>query len=262
MAAVGCMAIMTIPAVFIYSTLGFANLPFSAYMVLGTLWSTWGLLDQDAGGLGLGCLLLGFAAWTRPEGAGFAALLLVALLACHRLLLRRNVPHLAALLPLPLIAGVWLAFGYPYIRGDEVGELLGEFVRRLGRGEVLLAPALEVLRFYWAVLWRWHTWGVLAVWLPPLVGLGIRRLKAGVRALAWMSGLAGLLAAAVPFGMFLVAAYSQGYGEGFLDVSFDRALFPGAVLLIWTAVLIAAAPMEEGAGPAGLTRPAEESAGV
>jgi hypothetical protein len=246
LALAGSVAIATIPAIFIYSTLGFANLPFTAYLALGTLWSVQGLVNRDSRGLSLGCLMLGFAAWTRPEGAGFGLLILIALVACNWILNHETISHAAALLPYPVIAGLWLAFGFRHMRGDEIGALIERFFGSIRQGDILLAPVLEILRYYWGILWRWHTWGVLAAWLPALVGLGIGRLDAERKAVAWMTGAAGFVAAMIPFGMFTIAAYSPGYGELFLDVSFDRALFPAAILLIWTGVLTAAPSAESG----------------
>jgi len=45
-----------------------------------------------------------------------------------------------------------------------------------------------------------------------------------------------LLLTGIPLAMFYAASYSSADFGQFLDVSFDRAMFPACILAVWTAV--------------------------
>ncbi len=67
-AAMGALLLASLPIVFEHGTIGYANLPFTTYLVLGLLHVLEGISGGDARGQIIGGLLLGLATWTRPEG--------------------------------------------------------------------------------------------------------------------------------------------------------------------------------------------------
>ena len=63
--------------------------------------------------------------------------------------------------------------------------------------------------------------------------------------MGYLVGLAGLVALLFPLGMFYIAGYTPGYDVGFLEDSFDRAMFPAVALLFWSGVTLALAKSDD-----------------
>ena len=57
--------------------------------------------------------------------------------------------------------------------------------------------------------------------------------------MAVLVGIAGFVTLVIPMAMFYIAGYSPGYSVGFLGDSFDRAMLPGAITVLWSAVALA-----------------------
>jgi hypothetical protein len=236
-ASLAGLVIVTMPVVFYYATLDFANLPFTSYIVLGVLWLFKGLLEGRTGDLLLGSSLLGFASWTRPEGSGFALLMLFSLSAAAWLVHRKILIRPSTVLPYLVPTSLWLAFGTRYMAGDEIGRLIRGFGSQLIAGDVRLTPLLETLRYAGDRMLSARDWRLVTVLIVSLLAIGLAgRGRQGYRNVL-VAGTAALAAALIPILMFFVALHSgESYGKVFLEVSFDRALFPGIVLLFWTAV--------------------------
>jgi hypothetical protein len=71
-AALGSLLLGTVPIVFFHSVEGFANLHFTFYLTAGILWGVQGVHSGSASEQWLAGLLLGLAAWTRPEGVVYS----------------------------------------------------------------------------------------------------------------------------------------------------------------------------------------------
>ena len=107
------------------------------------------------------------------------------------------------------------------------------------RSDSALAPDV-----YWPIgagFPAWRVWGLMAVAIPVLIGFGVVRVRPRENAMGYLVGLAGLVALLFPLGMFYIAGYTPGYGLGFLEDSFDRAMFPAVALLFWAGVTLALA---------------------
>ena len=57
--------------------------------------------------------------------------------------------------------------------------------------------------------------------------------------MALIVGIAGFVSLVIAMAMFYIAGYSPGYSEGFLGDSFDRAMLPGAIAVLWSADALA-----------------------
>ena len=238
-AAWAALGLATIPSLFLHATIGFVNLPFTAYLVLGTLFLARGLVDDEQASSAIGSLLLGFAAWTRPEGAAFGLLILMALIAGSWLLRKRWTAKVMTVAPFVVIAGSWLAFGNRYIADDEIGQLMRAFLPAIMAGNIRAEPLVNVLTHVGDQIPAWRIWGFMLVAIPAFIGFGIARARPRNNALGYLVGMAGLVSLLFPILMFYVAGYTPGYGISWLQDSFDRAMFPAVVLLFWAGVALA-----------------------
>ena len=249
--AAGGLAMASIPIVFFHSTTGYANLPFTTYLVLGALSLTSGLQAGRVGEIAIGSILLGLAAWTRPEGGAFAALGILCVCAANVRLLRRTRVLASILVPFTLLAGMWAAFGAGYQAADEMGETLRAFLRGFPEAAISAEAAKVLLGYASSSFAAFGTWGFIVLLVVGLgaISLATRKegrhpvlLSAAIAALAWLLAAAAMLYAAWPSHPdFLL----------FLAVSFDRAMFPGALLMLW--VVVAASGMAEGMGPVAVS---------
>lgn len=230
--------VATTPGVFFYATTGFANLPFTTYIVLGALEAARGLISSRRGLFLTGTLLLALGAWTRPEGLAFAVALLAALfLALHLSGKRHAIRPWPALL-FGLIPATFLIFSFRSISGDEIGRTADAFASALGRGEWNFTALPTILRFALHNTFSTGRWGLFY----PLATLAL--LAAAVRARYRPEGQAVALAAltltAIAFTlvMFYIASFDKPNLYTFLSVSFDRAFLPATMLLAALAAFV------------------------
>lgn len=232
---VACLCVLCLiatPVLFLHSTIAFANLPFATYIVLGGVHLIEGVPSRSIRQLVMGNLLLGFAAWTRPEGVGFGALLILILIAVALVSRRFWLGVVIATAPYLVISTSWLGFGYSYIRSDEVGQTLGGLFGALSSGSINTASVSVLMRYAAEHFADVHTWGLTvaaALFLASLALATIRRRGSFESAASLVSGL---LLIGLPLFMFYAASYTKSDFIGFLDASFQRAFFPGITLLL------------------------------
>lgn len=231
----GTLLILTTPAIFFYGTSGFANIPFTSYLVLGTLWSFEGLEQDNPRVLLLGGLLLALAGWTRPEGLPYAFVLAAALLAARWVTRQPLHFHVSWLLPLLVITGSWLIFATHFIAGDQAGGALKGLSQQVMNGQINLNPLKTLVifiagRLFSGVDWRYLMPLVLFFLLAALV-------RQGFRPGPLIPMLLIVTLASFGFVIAIFFILSEPDFVTFLEVSFDRAFFPTVVLLIVTGLM-------------------------
>lgn len=239
LASVGILAVLTIPIFFLHSTIGWANLPAAVYLVLGSLWLTNGLLINHRHQQALGGILLGFGSWTRPEGIGYALLILLAAVA-YCLASRRSpkwVPW--ALAPLALIYAPYFIFS----AGDQTTGNLGSAVRlaviNLSEGQWHWNELRVLLQTTAVHLAAPARWGFSALAAGLLVAAGfMRTLRRRDPPTVMILATAATILLATLFILY-VRSFRGGEEDfiRFLDRSLDRHLLPGIVLLVISSVL-------------------------
>jgi hypothetical protein len=246
--AAGGLVVASVPIVFFHSTSGYANLPYATYVVLGALSLASGLQAGGIGEVAAGSILLGLAAWTRPEGGAFAALgILSVCLASIRLLNKRALASL--LLPFSVLAGLWVAFGAGYQASDEVGATLGAFLGGLPETAISAESAVALVGYASRTFTSFGTWGFFVLIVAGLGVVHIAARKAGrapvlrgaaAAGLAWFLGAGAMLYAAGPG--------RPDYRE-FLADAFNRAMLPGALLMLWFVVAASGLAVARGPEP-------------
>ncbi len=231
----GTLLILTSPAIFFYGTSGFANIPFTSYLVLGTLWSFEGLEQDDSRVLLLGGLLLAMAGWTRPEGLAYALVLVVALLVGRWVTRQPLNFHARWLLPLLIITGAWLIFGTTYIAGDQAGDALKGLSQQVLNGQIDLGPLKTMVIFIGNQLFHGVDWRYLTPLGVFLILVAVIRQVLHPSPLIPMLLIVTLAGFGFVIGIFFIL--SEPDFVAFLDVSFDRAFFPTVVMLMVTGLM-------------------------
>ena len=232
MALAGALLILSVPVIFFHGTIGYANLPYTTYLVLGSLWALEGVVENRAGPLALGSLLLAGAAWTRPEGV-LTALIHGGVIAAAGILVLGAKPRpVPGLLPFAVIAGTWLAFGLPQIRADSTGGLISKFFADFLAEKQGLQPVRDVIDYASKRLFLPDKWGLLVPLTCVLTLVGLpRALRRGWRQVTPLLSLM-VVGVALPGIILSVAGYSW---TGFLDDAFDRAWLPAAIIAFTVA---------------------------
>jgi hypothetical protein len=232
----GIFLLITSPEIFLHSTLGFANVPFAAYLVLGVLWSVEGLLHEQPRSLFMGGLLLAFAAWTRPEGIVFAGILM-AVLFCARLIAVRKLYFSPAWVAPFLVPVIWLLFAVRYVAGDQAGGALSQIARDLANGSLSLTPLKMMIDYARSTAVSPAAWGYIFPVSAVMLVVAVYRLLPRVNPPAFLLLPAAIMAVLVPAGLFFVESTTEPDFVTFLTVSFNRAYLPAAFLIVTLGLL-------------------------
>ena len=242
MALMGLLVLMTTPVFFYYSTNGMANLPFTTYLVLGILWSLEGVFKNKNDSILVGGSLLAFAAWTRPEGIGFSTIIIIAVL-LFAFLLKKIKLVLNQLIifisPMILFPTTWfLLLGAREMARDQIGPTLGGSLTQISHGNFQFIYILNIVQYTFSYFTSWQNTGyflLIFILLGTILFFNIRHGKKSYFPIF----ICLLITIIFPFGMFYNAAFAAGNGfQRFLDQSYDRAMLPAIVLIIFLGMLI------------------------
>ncbi len=255
LAFAGSLVLMSVPVIFFHGTIGYANLAYTTYLVLGSLWVLEGVTENHAGPLALGSLLLAGAAWTRPEGLLTASFQGVIVAGAAILALKARPKPIPGLLPFAMIAGTWLAFGLPHIRGDTTGSLISKFLSDLVAGRQGLEPVKNVIDYASKRLFLLNKWGLVVPLTFVLALAGIpRALRKGWRQATPLLSLL-VVGVGLPGIILSVAGYTW---RSFLNDAFDRAWLPAAIIGFVVAWQMATSRLGWAEGPGLVHAPTQD----
>lgn len=241
-ALLGMGALLSVPVIFQYTTYGFANMPFTVYWVLGTLWSIDGLVEKNGRVMAIGGILLSLAGWTRPEGIGFAFATAAMLLILYGFWRVKASRWLLWLVSIGSIAGIWLPFGAPYMKKDQIGDSLNIYSAMWQNIDL----SLHNLRLMYWLGRDWllsiPTWGCIFYIGIALLVIFIPKALINKNVTAWLVAGAALVAFLAPAAIFYVESFSDPDFQTFLILSFNRAYFPAIFLLTTLAVVMTGNP--------------------
>jgi hypothetical protein len=226
LALAGSVVLLSVPIIFFHGTIGYANLAYTTYLVLGCLWIQEGVAEERSSALALGSILLAGAAWTRPEGVLTASALGICLVLAGVLMQGRKPRPIPTLLPFAAMIGTWLAFGLPHIRADGSGTLISAALSDLASGQQGPEPFLQLVEFAGDRLFLADKWGLLYSLLPLLAVIVAFRFKRRHWRQSAPLAVLFVLGSAIPVAILTAAGYSW---NDYLDDAFDRAWLPAAV---------------------------------
>ncbi|HVN53131.1 MAG TPA: hypothetical protein VMT46_02280 [Anaerolineaceae bacterium] len=237
-AIMGLFALISVPVIYQHATFGYANLPFTAYLVPGVLWSTVGLLNADPRSLRLGGLMLAFAGWTRPEGIVFAIALMVGLILVHWAR-KQKIQGMAGWIACLAIPGIWLIFSHSYVSQDQAGNSFRAMQSAFWVGDLGLRSLAAMFDFGRQSFLDVNNWGVLLVTMLLFIAITVPRMyQVPQKAPVYLLVIA-VISFLFPVFLFYIAAFRESDFDTFLLYGFDRAFFPAIFFLALLAVLCA-----------------------
>jgi len=223
--------LISTPIIYQHITYGYANFMFASYVVLGVTQFVRAVHEVDSRRAVLSGLLMGLAAWTRPEGGALGACVLLAL-AVYSLATREDwKPVVATLLPLAGIWAIWLSFGGRHHQAsDQVGRVLKELTAGLSSEPL----RWDIVRAFWDFTTRRSiepsTWGLLLP-LAVLLLLASLLVRGRGRARAGEDRTMALAASVMVFFCLGIVGLAFYYYKStlLLTDSLDRDSFPAAI---------------------------------
>jgi len=237
-AGLATLLLATVPFVFRHSTIGYANMALSYYMVSAVVLLAMSLRSPELGECDGTLLLSGFffagAAWTRPEGLLISWLvsgliLIVAFIKRDIHLSLRRVVRL--LLPLGVYTVLWL-----FLKGVVYDQQFGSDLVTLALAQILsgnlhIAEALFILRSTFSHIMRIKVWGVVGIGIIIVLILSLVPLL--WRKSLWVVFVSGLTYTLAILGFYFLASFDTVHDiSWWVNTGLDRMLLPG-FLLIW-----------------------------
>lgn len=227
------------PLIFKHGTIGYANLPFTFYIVMGTIWAIEGLSEGDDRTMLLSGILLGLAAWTRPEGIVYCLAILLTLLITQRITGSKRIPWLPFLIPIVIISGTWLLFGRSGIGESHLGEAIGGVFSKIMEGQFNLYFLRVIPTIFIKRALQPDNWGYFIPVTLTLIILGLHRINPRRFPTNFAILANAIVMALIPIGLFYVRSFTRP--DDFVELlirSFDRAFLPAAFMLVILAILI------------------------
>lgn len=157
----GTLLVASTPLIFEHSTRGYANLPFSAYLLLACGLTIEAIVEDDSRLLTMGGLLFGLAAWTRPEGTLLVPLLMLTLILTSWISQRRMHHLIHWLLPAGLIISVWILFSSQHASSGQFSAGIQLSIQALIQGEFPWQVLPKILRAFVKHALTLDGWGML-----------------------------------------------------------------------------------------------------
>jgi hypothetical protein len=242
-AALGTLFLGTIPFLFEHATIGYANLPFTCYLVLGILLSLDGMVVDVAPRQFLGGILLGLAVWTRPEGIFLVLTSIVSIFMAARFILKGKIRWVPWLLPALILSVPWLLITNIY--GNQ-NLFSSSFLSMMGSWSGLdfnFDSLYWIARFLARQSIELKVWGIISIVIAILFIMNIRKFSPRRYPLQ-----ASLLVVTINLGATVAAYYYLvSYTKDLhylLSTSVNRLFMPMWVLAVLWAVVLAGESVE------------------
>ncbi len=237
-AGLATLLLATVPFVFRHSTIGYANMVLSYYVVSAVVLLSRSLrspeLGESDGTFFLSGLFFAGAAWTRPEGLLISWFVIVLVLIAAflkrdiQLSLRRVIP---LLIPLGVYTVFWL-FLKGVVYDQQFGsDLVTPALAQITRGNLHIAEALFILRSTFSHIMRIKVWG--AVGIGIIIALILSLVPLLWRKSLWVVFVSGLAYMLAILGFYFLASFDTVHDiSWWVNTGLMRMMLP-AFILLW-----------------------------
>lgn len=235
------LTLATTPIIFQHSTLAYANLPFTFYLVSGLLFFSFPFPNLKVkGGMAgfrlFGMLMLLLSAWTRPEGLVIIWAFVALTLFLHRMTLQRDGYSLAIIGSLLLgYTFFWYAISnIIYTLQASTQGVFGIAFQQILHGNFHFAEGFFILSSFFAQLFQLSLWGTsLWTFLLIIVLLALTTKSRGLEN-TWLF-FYGILYILLIIGMYYAFSFANIGGHDiswWVATGLSRMLIPGVALIL------------------------------
>jgi len=237
-AGLATLLLATVPFVFWHSTIGYANMALSYYVVSAVIMLAGSLRSPELGDSDGTLLLSGFffagAAWTRPEGLLISLFVIVLVLIAAflkrdiQLSLRRVIP---LLIPLGGYTIFWL-FLKGVIYDQQFGsDLVTPALAQLSHGNLHIAETRFVMHSIFSQLMIIKFWGVVGIGI--IIALILSLVPLLWRKSLWVVFVSGLVYMLAILGFYFLASFDTVHDiSWWVNTGLMRMMLP-AFILLW-----------------------------
>ncbi len=237
-AGLATLLLATVPFVFRHSTIGYANMVLSYYVVSAVVLLARSLRSPEPGESDGTLLLSGFffagAAWTRPEGLLISWFVIVLVLSAA--FFKRDIQlSLRCVIPLLIPLGVYTVF-WLFLKGviydQQFGsDLVTPALAQISRGNLHIAEALFILHSTFSHIMRIKVWGVVGIGI--ITALIISLVPLLWRKSLWVVLLSGLAYMLAILGFYYLASFDTVHDiSWWVNTGLMRMMLP-AFILLW-----------------------------
>jgi len=237
------MLLFTTPIIFRHSTIGYANLAQTFYLLSGVVVFLPVFVGRlSLGNLFLSGLCLACAAWTRPEGlmmsfCGVGLLLIFAHLDKHIHLNWRKA--LSFLAPLVIYLLFWQVLKQQ-IYEDPLSKtsLTSDALAILAQGEFHIKEVFFIFAFLMQELQSFDVWGVLGIVLFIMCIIVVIFRKSVSRNATVMIAIGGMFLLMI-IGMYYLTSFDSVHDlNWWVSSGLNRMIFPG-IIVLWLGIIAA-----------------------
>lgn len=175
LATLGVIALGTAPTIFEHSTLGYTNLPAATFAALGIVSCIDGMERNHRGFLAAGGVLLGSAAFSRPDGLLMALAALASSAILWSLVKRRWPPVAIPCMFLAFGAVPWMVYSSSHGLGSQMAAASATAVTQILHGNLHLDAVYWTLRYLLRSVVKTLAWGMLPLLACLLLVKGLAR---------------------------------------------------------------------------------------
>jgi hypothetical protein len=236
----GLSVLISIPTLFTFSTVGYPNIPMTAYLILATLTGMEGVEDKDRGMQVISGLLFGLTVWTVIEGMLYVAIVILALIFAYKITGTGKLHIAAWLLPVAIIWGCWYIFFLIYgARSSQAMSAGANMLESIRNGNWRWTDIRLILGYARRSLFDISTWGlVYPTGIVISVG-GLQYMLPKKSFYGFSLFLVTLLTGVLSLGLFYLRSFEI---EGLYDLlqrGFPRGFITPTVLFFLLAVFLA-----------------------
>jgi hypothetical protein len=235
----GLLFLASVPLLFEHATIGYANLAFTLYLVLGALYAMEGIYESRRGALVMSGFLLGFASWTRPEGL-LLSLVVVITLPLAWLISHKQMPkYVPWLIPFGIIAVAWVIFFQLYVPEGLITRAAGWALSGISQGQFHLDSIYQIARYAARQMLDPKIWGLLfPLSFMIMILVGPRKIVSRENIYLLGSGVITLTIGMAILLYYYAVSFSQRPLEWWLYTSFNRMFLPVGIFIGILAVLL------------------------
>jgi len=236
-AGLGALFVASLPVVFEHSTIGYVNLPFATYIVLGCLLAIRGVSEHSSRMVAIGGILFGLACWTRPEGIFLVPMLIIALFIALKISQRQPIRILQWFLPILLIGGVWLVFQVKYGGPSPLASGIQQILQSTIQGQFPWVDLLVILRAILRHALTIKIWGLIFPTAIVMIVLHYRKLHLKSYPQIFLLFVPTIAAGVAMVFFYIIVSLQDNLGF-WIATGLDRMFLPFVLLATaWTVLL-------------------------
>ena len=244
--AISVLVLATVPTLFSFSMIGYANLPMATYLVLAILWGVEGIERRDSNRQVLSGILLGLTVWTIIEGMLYVAVVIPVLVIARYVSRTGGVKPIAWIAPVVVIGGVWFVFYR--LHGSANSQAISaasNMWRAILHGDYRLLDLRLILGYARRNIFEISTWGLIYPLGILFFLIGWKQVRLGINFVIFALFMATVATGALSLGLFYLRSFNipglydllvRGFARGFM--------VPSILFFVLGVQLLAAFPIK------------------